>query len=100
VRAEAEIILHESNLARVEEVTVRCLVRIVAVERSLTTLSFFWNSTGTATGHIDSAFLLAGALVAGAYFDAGTAEEREICGLADALYRRRNWTYPSAEHRG
>jgi hypothetical protein len=42
---------------------------------------------------IDSAFLLAGALTAGAYFDAETAEEREIRGLADALYRRCDWAW-------
>jgi hypothetical protein len=94
--------------------------RSAAVERTLTTLRFFWNSPQgpepDATGHhgfyyhfldmqtgrrawncelstIDSTFLLAGALAAGAYFDAETAEEREIRALADALYRRCNWTW-------
>lgn len=94
--------------------------RSAAVERTLATLRFFWNSRQgpepDATGHqgfyyhfldmrtgrrawdcevstIDSAFLLAGALAAGAYFDGETAEEREIRGLADALYRRCNWNW-------
>jgi hypothetical protein len=94
--------------------------RSVAVARTLTTLRFFWNSPQGAepdsTGHqgfyyhfldmqtgrrargcelstIDSAFLLAGALAAAAYFDAETTEEREIRGLADALYRRCNWAW-------
>jgi hypothetical protein len=79
--------------------------RAAAVERTLTTLRFFWNSPQgpepDATGYqgfyyhfldmrtgrrawqcelstIDSAFLLAGALTAGVYFDADTANEREI----------------------
>jgi hypothetical protein len=96
------------------------LARSVAVERTLTTLRFFWNSPQgsepDATGHqgfyyhfldmqtgrrawdcevstVDSAFLLAGALTAGAYFDADVVEEREIRGLADALYRRCNWAW-------
>jgi hypothetical protein len=94
--------------------------RSAAVERTLTTLRFFWNSPQgperDATGYqgfyyhfldmqtgrrvwncelstIDSAFLLAGALAAAAYFDAETGEEREIRALADALYRRCNWTW-------
>ena len=37
---------------------------------------------------IDSAFLLAGILTAGTYFDRDTPEEREIRNLADALYLR------------
>ena len=91
-----------------------------AVERTLTTLRFFWNSPQgpepDATGYhgfyyhfldmqtgrrawdcevstVDSAFLLAGALTAGAYFDAETTEEREIRSLADALYRRCDWAW-------
>jgi hypothetical protein len=91
------------------------LTRAAAVERTLTTLRFFWNSPQgpepNATGYqgfyyhfldmqtgrrtwdcevstVDSAFLLAGALSAAAYFDAGSADEREIRGLADTLYRR------------
>ncbi len=46
-----------------------------------------WMST------IDSAFLLAGALTAGNYFDADTADEHEIRTLADALYRRADWQW-------
>ena len=42
---------------------------------------------------IDSTFLLAGALMAGMYFDADTAEEHEIRTLADALYRRADWQW-------
>ena len=38
-----------------------------------------------------SAFLLAGMLVAQAYFRHETAEEEEIGKLADALYRRADW---------
>ncbi|MHA4807865.1 glucoamylase family protein [Flavitalea flava] len=94
--------------------------RSAAVERTLNTLRFFWNSpqgTGPdATGYkgfyyhfldiqtgrrawecelstIDSAFLLAGALTAGLYFDADTADEHEIRTLADALYRRADWQW-------
>ena len=94
--------------------------RSVALERTLTTLRFFWNSPQgpepDATGHkgfyyhfldmqtgrrawdcelstVDSAFLLAGALTTSAYFDADTVEEREIRGLADALYRRADWAW-------
>ena len=94
--------------------------RGAAVERTLTTLRFFWNSPQgpepDATGYqgfyyhfldmqtgrrvwncelstVDSAFLLAGALTAGAYFDAETADEREIRDLADALYRRCDWAW-------
>ena len=80
------------------------MTRIAAVERTLNTLRFFWNSRQgpepDATGYqgfyyhfldmqtgrrvwqcelstVDSAFLLAGALTAGIYFDAETADERE-----------------------
>ena len=92
--------------------------RSAAVERTLTTLRFFWNSPQgpepDATGYqgfyyhfldmqtgrrawqcelstIDSAFLLAGVLTAGIYFDADTAEELEIRTLADTLFRRADW---------
>ncbi|HCE10410.1 MAG TPA: hypothetical protein DEQ40_17755, partial [Oxalobacteraceae bacterium] len=94
--------------------------RAAAVERTLTTLRFFWNSpqgpepdtTGykgfyyhfldMETGRrawqcelstVDSAFLLAGALTSGVYFDANTADEREIRTLADALYQRADWQW-------
>lgn len=94
--------------------------RSAAVERTLATLRFFWNSPQgpepDATGHhgfyyhfldmqtgqrawqcelstVDSTFLLAGALTAGMYFDAETADEREIRDLGDALYRRADWQW-------
>jgi hypothetical protein len=94
--------------------------RSAAVERTLATLRFFWNSPQgperDATGYkgfyyhfldmetgrrvwdcelstVDSAFLLAGALTAGAYFDAETSEEQEIRTLADSLYRRCDWVW-------
>ncbi len=96
------------------------LPRGEAVERVLTTLRFFWNSSQgqepDATGYqgfyyhfldmqtgrrandselstIDTAFLLAGALAAGMYFDRDTPEEREIRTLADALYARADWQW-------
>ena len=96
------------------------MTRADAVERTLATLRFFWNSPQgpepDATGYkgffyhfldmqtgrrawqcelstVDSAFLLAGALTAGAYFDADTAAESEIRNLADALYRRADWQW-------
>ena len=94
--------------------------RGAAVERTLATLRFFWNSpqgpepnsTGfmgfyyhfldMTTGRrawqcelstVDSAFLLAGALTAASYFDASTADEREIRTLVDKLYRRADWQW-------
>jgi hypothetical protein len=94
--------------------------RAAAVERTLATLRFFWNSPQgpepDATGYqgfyyhfldmqtgrrawqcelstIDSAFLLAGALTAEMYFDADTTDEQEIRFLADALYRRADWQW-------
>jgi len=94
--------------------------RAAAVERTLTTLRFFWNSAQgpepDATGYqgfyyhfldmqtgrrawqcelstVDSTFLLAGALAAAMYFDADSAEENEIRTLGDALYRRANWAW-------
>ena len=94
--------------------------RAAAVERTLKTLRFFWNSPQgpepDATGYhgfyyhfldmrtgrrvwqcelstVDSAFLLAGALTAGAYFDGKTADEQEIRTLADELYQRADWQW-------
>jgi len=96
------------------------ITRTAAVETILVTLRFFWNSrqgpAPDATGYhgfyyhfldmqtgrrawqcelstVDTAILLAGALTVGAYFDADTPEEKEICALADALYRRANWPW-------
>lgn len=42
---------------------------------------------------IDTAILLAGALTAGAYFDAETPVERELRATADTLYRRADWNW-------
>ena len=94
--------------------------RSAAVERTLNTLRFFWNSPQgpevDATGYrgfyyhfldmqtgrrawqcelstLDSTFLLAGALTAGLYFDADKADELEIRTLANALYRRADWQW-------
>jgi hypothetical protein len=94
--------------------------RAAAVERTLATLRFFWNSPQgpepDATGYkgfyyhfldmqtgrrawqcelstVDTTFLLAGALTSGIYFDANTADESEIRTLADALYRRADWQW-------
>jgi hypothetical protein len=91
-----------------------------AVERTLTTLRFFWNSPqGTekdATGYkgfyyhfldmktgkrawkcelstIDTAVLIAGALVAGQYFDHDKGDEAEIRDLAEKLYARVDWRW-------
>src|SRR4029077_9073661 len=41
---------------------------------------------------MDTAYLLAGVLTAAAYFDTRASEEREIREIADALYRRVDWT--------
>ena len=94
--------------------------RAAAVERTLATLRFFWNSPQGpgpyATGYqgfyyhfldmqtgrrawqcelstVDTTFLLAGALTAAMYFDADSADETEVRTLADALYRRANWQW-------
>jgi hypothetical protein len=42
---------------------------------------------------IDSAFLLAGILACGAYFDGDSNEETEVRELADELYRRADWRW-------
>ena len=94
--------------------------RRAAVERTLATLRFFWNSpqgpepdatgykgfyyhfldmqTGRRAWHcelstVDSAFLLAGALTARMYFDADSADETEIRTLGEALYCRADWQW-------
>ena len=96
------------------------ITRAKAIERVLATLRFFWNSPQgpepDASGYhgfyyhfldmqtgrrawqcelstVDSAILFAGALTAGAYFDADTPEEREIRTLGDTLYRRADWPW-------
>jgi hypothetical protein len=96
------------------------ITRAAAIETILATLRFFWNSRQgpepDATGYhgfyyhfldmqtgqrawqcelstVDSTILLAGALTAGAYFEADTTEEKEIRALADALYLRADWRW-------
>jgi hypothetical protein len=96
------------------------LARADAVARALRTLRFLWHAEQSeapdATGHrgffyhfldpatgcrawtcelstIDSTFLFAGALAAAAYFDGDTDDERELRSLADAIYRRADWTW-------
>jgi hypothetical protein len=96
------------------------MTRERALERTLKTLRFFWNSPQgpepDATGNrgffyhfldmktgrrawnselstVDTTFLLAGALTARVYFDRDTAEEREIRTLADELYKRADWRW-------
>lgn len=99
--------------------------RAAAVERTLITLRFFSNSPQgpepDATGFkgfyyhfldmqtgrrawqselstIDTTFLMAGMLTVAAYFDREVDDEAEIRALADALYRRVDWTW--AQDRG
>ena len=96
------------------------MTRMDAIERTVALMRFFWSSPqGTApdaTGHkgfyyhfldmttgrraslcevstVDTTFLLAGMLAAAAFFDRETEDEQEIRTLADALYRRADWTW-------
>lgn len=96
------------------------MAKAAAVERSLNTLRFFWNSPQgpqpDAAGYrgfyyhfldmrtgrrvwkcelstVDSAFLLAGALTVAAYFTDDTPQQREIRSLAEALYLRVDWAW-------
>ncbi len=96
------------------------IMRHDAIQRTLTTLRFFFNSPHgpepDATGYkgfyyhfldmksgrrarncelstIDSAFLIAGALTAAQYFDRDAADEREIRALVDAIYARADWQW-------
>jgi hypothetical protein len=96
------------------------LSREEAAERTRTTLRFFWQSPQSkeadATGYkgfyyhfldretgqrawdselstIDTAFLLAGMLLAGQYFNHDNETETEIRELADKLYRRCDWRW-------
>jgi hypothetical protein len=98
--------------------------RYAAIERTLTTLRFFWNSAQgpepEATGYrglyyhfldmrtgrrvwqselstVDSAFLFAGMLAAAQYFDDNSADQREIRRLAQGLYLRADWSWLHAE---
>jgi len=99
--------------------------RAAAIERTLTTLRVFWNSPQgpelDSTGYkgfyyhfldmqtgrrawqcelstVDSAFLLAGAMATGIYFNGDKSEELEIRSLADSLYRRTDWQW--AQNKG
>jgi hypothetical protein len=94
--------------------------RAEAIERTLTTLRFFRDSPQTgepgATGYkgfyyhfldmhtgrraweselstIDTTFLIAGALLAAAYFDRETRAEDEIRAIVSLLYRRIDWLW-------
>jgi len=96
------------------------LTRAEAITRVLTTLRFFWkseqNESSEATGYkgfyyhfldmktgrrapsselstIDTAFLLAGFLTVGMYFDRDTETEKEIRTLSHALYARVDWPW-------
>jgi hypothetical protein len=96
------------------------VTRAKAIERTLATLRFLWNAPHgpmpDATGHrgffyhfldvptgrrawrcelstIDTTILIAGALMAAAYFDRATDDEQEIRTLADQLYRRVDWQW-------
>jgi hypothetical protein len=94
--------------------------RSEAIARTLAALRFFANSSQSerpdATGYkgfyyhfldlqtgartwqcelslIDTALLFAGMLTASTYFDQSTGAERELCELAQALYRRAEWVW-------
>ncbi len=99
------------------------ITRTQARDRVLTTLRFLWNApqgpqaSGIAghmgffyhfldmqTGHrfenvelstIDTALLIAGALVCREYFDGTDAGDVEVRALADSLYRRIDWRWAS-----
>jgi hypothetical protein len=100
------------------------IARADAVERVLAALRFFSKSdqsgTTSATGFrgfyfhfldietgarvwqselssIDTAWLIAGMLTAGRYFDAQSAAETELRHLADALYHRVDWRWAQRE---
>jgi hypothetical protein len=110
--------------ATVVAVERRFIARDTAVARTLAALRFFHDSPQSpdpdATGYkgfyyhfldmgtgrrawrcelstIDTALLLAGALTAASYFRDPGAEETEIRGLADTLYRRVDWAWASNE---
>jgi hypothetical protein len=99
------------------------IARDEAAARALTTLRFFWNARQDigedATGHkgffyhfldmatgarvwrselspIDTTLLVAGMLTAAAYFAHDTPAETEIRSLADAIYRRVDWSWAQA----
>lgn len=94
--------------------------RAEALQRTLVTLEFFWNSQQSkatdATGYkgfyyhfldmntgrrawrselstIDSALLFAGMLAAGQYFDSDDDNEKKLRQLVDQLYKRADWQW-------
>ncbi|RUV29523.1 glucoamylase family protein, partial [Mesorhizobium sp. M5C.F.Ca.IN.020.32.2.1] len=96
------------------------MTRDAAVKLTLAALRFFWNSRqgngDDVTGHkgfyyhfldirtglrtwrcelsmVDTALLMAGVLVAGAYFTGDNDEETEVRELAEVLYRRVDWRW-------
>ena len=98
--------------------------RTRALERTLATLRFFWNSPqaddADATGYrgfyyhfldmktgrrawkcelstIDTAILLTGALSAAEYFNRSTAGEEEVRDLAERLYARADWQWAQSD---
>lgn len=102
------------------------ITRDEAIGRTLAALRFFWTSPHgpqpDATGHrgfyyhfldmatgrrawrcelstVDTAFLIAGMLLAAEYFERDTPEEHEIRELTDTLYRRVDWRW-AEQNRG
>lgn len=98
----------------------KMMTHAAALERTLTTLRFFWTSTQgpepDATGYkgfyyhfldmqtgrrawqcelstVDTAVFLAGALASAVYFNAATEDEAEVRTLAKALYERADWQW-------
>ncbi len=96
------------------------ITREQAIERTLTTLEFFWNAPqgpqADATGYhgffyhfldmdtgrryqscelssVDTALLMAGVLFSSEYFDSADPREARIRELADALFRRVDWDW-------
>lgn len=99
------------------------MTRDEAIQRTVTTLRFFWNAPHgpevDATGYhgfyyhfldvhtgrrawecelstVDTGFLIAGMLAAAQYFSADTADQREIRELAEQLYARVDWQWMDA----
>ena len=99
------------------------MTHATAMQRTLTTLRFFWNAAHgpepDATGYrgfyyhfldihtgrrawqcelstVDTGFLIAGMLTAAEYFSDDTAEQREIRSLAEQLYLRVDWQWIDA----
>jgi hypothetical protein len=98
----------------------KVITRPEAIERTLATLRFLWDSpqgserdatgyqgffyhfldmetgrrvSGSELSTIDTTFLIGGVLTAAAFFDRDASDERELRALADALYRRVDWQW-------